>query len=569
MGTEKRELGFSGAANLQQPISCAAVNIIMACQLKHSPLLDLYLDVCSRGCTSSIRYARVQAQDAVWTSPAEAGTIEANTIDSVLVDWTSTLPRTILRILCQNKTNPDHPISFFPSIVESTGPYEFKFPKDPEVKLEFPLTCRLNLGGASAEIIADCPAAIVYSSNAAVAAKTVSQTRATSSVSATVKPSPSLPPSITPSSVPPLSAASSTTDPPPQSTKNGSGTDETSTPTTDISEQSSPPPTKSSEQVSSLPTTSSDKSSDESSDKSSSKSSDTSSESPSGATTASDPNTPTGPNNLGPIIGAAIGGVGLISFIILAVLFLRKFQRNRGAVKTESTRRSFYLFNAYNKRGPKARTSGVFEKDGDYGPGIQEKEGSDASSARQVFEKDGDYRQRVHEKDGDYRQRVHEKEGDYRQRVHEKEGDYGQRVHEKEGSDASSVRQIYELPENQRERRYTPVELPANGRRERRHTPVELPANGRTERRHTPVELPANGRRDRRYTPVEMPETGRRDRRYTPVEMPETGRRNRRYTPVELPENRRERRYTPVELPETRRERRHTPVELPAGSNFI
>lgn len=55
-----------------------------------------------------IRYAGVQAQKAVWKTPTNGENLEANTIDSVLLDWTSTLPTTILRMWCQNKTDSNN-----------------------------------------------------------------------------------------------------------------------------------------------------------------------------------------------------------------------------------------------------------------------------------------------------------------------------------------------------------------------------------------------------------------------------------------------------------------------------
>jgi hypothetical protein len=55
-----------------------------------------------------IRYAGVQAQKAVWKTPVKGENVEANTIDSVLLDWTSTLPTTILRMWCQNKTDANN-----------------------------------------------------------------------------------------------------------------------------------------------------------------------------------------------------------------------------------------------------------------------------------------------------------------------------------------------------------------------------------------------------------------------------------------------------------------------------
>jgi hypothetical protein len=113
------------------------------------------------------------------------------------------------------------------------------------------------------------------------------------------------------------------------------------------------------------------------------------SQSLSGATTGSQPSASVTPNNTGAIVGGAIGGVALLSFIIFALLFLRKYQRDHTASPkaTETSKRGFYLFNSYNKRGPKAQTSGIFEKEGDYG--AHEKDGTRWSFWGRVPEKEG------------------------------------------------------------------------------------------------------------------------------------------------------------------------------------
>ncbi|OBT72716.1 hypothetical protein VF21_08831 [Pseudogymnoascus sp. 05NY08] len=326
-----------------------------------------------------IRYAGVQAQKAVWKTPVKGENLEANTIDSVLLDWTSTLPTTILRMWCQNKTDANNLVLASSFYVDSKGPFKYVMEKYLQDKTEFPLACHAELAENPVGGGTDCPAAIVWSSNAAEAAKTVSQKTAAPTVTVTPSPSstPIPTPSATPSSTPPSTTDSTTTDSPSKSTTppSSTGTEETSKSSTNSSGEPATLPTKIAE-------------------------------TPLGATTAPIAPAPASPNNTGAIIGGAIGGVALIAFIILAVLFLRKFQRNRAAspIPTESTRRSFYLFNAYNKRGPKARTTGVFEKEGEYGLGIQEKEGSDVSRGGRV----------------------------------------------------------YELPESRRERRYSPVELPGS-----------------------------------------------------------------------------------------------------------
>jgi hypothetical protein len=328
-----------------------------------------------------IRYAGVQAQTAIWKFPTQGEGLQANTIDTVLLDWTSTLPSTILRMWCQNGTDGGNfalgasvsllrlkvrvelkcivcsASSFY---VDSTGPFKYVMETYEPNETAFPLSCHAELAADPLGSGFDSPAGIVWSSDSAQAAKTISQTQAASSVTVTVVSTPS--PSSTPTSVPPSTTGSTTTDSLSQST----------TPT---------PSTK-------QPTTLSTKSS----------------ESPSGATTASQPSTSASPNNTGAIVGGAIGCVALLSFIILALLFLRKYQRDRASsssIAAEPSKRGFYLFNVYKKRGAKARITGVFEKEGDYGAyekegtrlshggGVQEKEGSGASRWGQVHELQG------------------------------------------------------------------------------------------------------------------------------------------------------------------------------------
>jgi hypothetical protein len=85
-----------------------------------------------------------------------------------------------------------------------------------------------------------------------------------------------------------------------------------------------------------------------------------------------------------------IGGVALVSFIILALLFLRKYRRDHTSSSlraTEPSKRGFYLFNFYRKGGPKAGTTGVFEKEGNHR--AYEKDGSGLSEGTQVPELQG------------------------------------------------------------------------------------------------------------------------------------------------------------------------------------
>ncbi|KFY21694.1 hypothetical protein V493_07193 [Pseudogymnoascus sp. VKM F-4281 (FW-2241)] len=310
-----------------------------------------------------IRYVGVHAQKAVWKTPVKGEGLKPNTIDTVLLDWTSTLPTTILRMWCQNKTDANNLFLASSFYVESNGPFEYIMEDFLQDNTEFPLACHAELAEKPVGAGTDCPAAIVWSSNAAEAAKTVSQTKAAPTVTVTPSPS-STPPSSTPSPTPSSTPESSSAD----STITGSPSKSTTAISSTGTEESAKPSTNSSDSSTTLPTENA--------------------ENPSAATTAPIPAASSSPNNIGAIVGGAIGGVALISFIILAVLFLRKFQRNRAAtpVAAESTRRSFYLFNSHNKRGLKARTTGVFEKEGEYGLGIQEKEASGVPRNGRIYE---------------------------------------------------------------------------------------------------------------------------------------------------------------------------------------
>lgn len=176
-----------------------------------------------------IRYAGVQAQTAIWTFPTQGEGLQANMIDTVLLDWTSTLPSTILRMWCQNGTDAGNfdlgssgsllrlkvrveltctvcPVRSFyvDSIyVDSTGPFKYVMETYDPNETAFPLSCHAELAADPLGSGFDSPAGIVWSSDSAQAAKTISQTQAASSVTATVVLTPS--PSATPTSAPPTS----------------------------------------------------------------------------------------------------------------------------------------------------------------------------------------------------------------------------------------------------------------------------------------------------------------------------------------------------------------------------
>lgn len=83
-----------------------------------------------------------------------------------------------------------------------------------------------------------------------------------------------------------------------------------------------------------------------------------------------------------------IGGITLISFIVIALLFLRKYRRDHAASSlntSESSKRGFHLSNFYKKGGQQPGIVGGFEKPGDHGPyevggsgGVSELQGSGA-----------------------------------------------------------------------------------------------------------------------------------------------------------------------------------------------
>ncbi|KAE9376881.1 hypothetical protein N431DRAFT_555177 [Stipitochalara longipes BDJ] len=273
-----------------------------------------------------IRYAAVQAQTAIWKFPTQGEDIQANAIDTVLLDWTSTLPSTILRMWCVNGTDgvtQDLASSF---VVNSTGPFPYILETYDPNETSFPLLCHAELASSPLGSGVDSPAGITWHSDPAEAAKTISQTRTASSVTVTTS-----------------SSSSSTT---------------RSTTTNSLPQSTTPTPTGSG--------------------------------SPSSPTTAPQPSTPASPNNTGPIVGGVIGGIALISFIILALLFLRKYRRDHTSSSlsaTEPSKQGFHLSSFYKKGGPKAGTTGIFEKEGDHG--AYEKDATGLSEGTKVPELQG------------------------------------------------------------------------------------------------------------------------------------------------------------------------------------
>jgi len=83
-----------------------------------------------------------------------------------------------------------------------------------------------------------------------------------------------------------------------------------------------------------------------------------------------------------------IGGLALVSFIVLALLFLRKYRRDHSASSlgsTEPSKGGFSLSNLYKKGGLGA--TGIFEKEGDNG--AYEADGTGLSERNKVPELQG------------------------------------------------------------------------------------------------------------------------------------------------------------------------------------
>ncbi|KAH8811172.1 hypothetical protein F5884DRAFT_897640 [Xylogone sp. PMI_703] len=271
-----------------------------------------------------IRYAAVQAQTAIWKFPTQGETIYANIIDTVLLDWTSTLPSTILRMWCLNETtgNSFDLASIF--YVDSTGPFRYILESCQPDETVFPLFCHPELAADPLGSGFISPGGIVWSSNLAQQEKTITHTQAASSVTVTavlLTPSPSstLPSPLTVSTTNAnLSHASTTHSATTTRSKSQVGLSGTVT----APRQSTTP----------LP--------------------------------SSGPN-----NNTGAKIGGAIGGVALLSFVVLALYFLHKYRRKHASpssVSIKPLKRSFHISGVYKRRGA-THTTGIFEKEGDNG----------------------------------------------------------------------------------------------------------------------------------------------------------------------------------------------------------
>lgn len=257
-------------------------------------------------------------------------------------------------------------------------------------KMKMPLSCQPELAkdkaGTDAVV---CPVGIVWSYDASLAMKTVSQAQAAAPVTtgaAVPKPSTPTPSSTpTPTPDPPSPTGTVTTRSPSQATVPPSNTEQskeqskeqsteksTEQSTTDSSSGSTTNPTSSTDQPSASSTAGSDKPSSSTTGSAqpstpSTAGSESDSKSGSGATTAPVASTSSSSNNTGAIVGGVVGGIAVIAFIIFGLLFLRRQKRNRSsftAVTNESSIWNFYFFNGHKKRIPKADAAPVYEKDG-------------------------------------------------------------------------------------------------------------------------------------------------------------------------------------------------------------
>lgn len=234
--------------------------------------------------------------------------------------------------------------------VEKNGPFDYildsyYLPVVFKGYLDYPLICKPQLSSSDDPQAGYSPVQFTFTSDVSQAKKTVAESQSVPPATTTDASKPSTPTPGTPSP-----KGSTTADSPSQSAANPtSNTKQSSTPTggskSDSGATTAPDaPTSNTEQSST--TTGNSKSGP-------------------GATIAPVPPTTPSPNNIGVVVGGVVGGVGIITFIVVAVIFMRKFQRNREAspTSTESKRQSLNPFAAYRK-SPKARTTGIFEKDG-------------------------------------------------------------------------------------------------------------------------------------------------------------------------------------------------------------
>ncbi|KFY92313.1 hypothetical protein V500_04218 [Pseudogymnoascus sp. VKM F-4518 (FW-2643)] len=331
------------------------------------------------GLLFGIQYAGVAAQSITWKTPTKAD-LKANTQDSVWLDWSSSYTAPILRMWCKNQTDGDNLALVSHFKVDTNGPFEYIMDSFLEPNtMKMPLSCQPELAKDDEDdngVL--CPVGIVWSYDASLAMKTVSQAQAAVTTGAAVSkpstPSPSSTP--TPTSDPPSPTGTVTTRSPSQATVSPSNTQQSTEKSTEKSsgkstEQST---ADSSSGSTTNPTSSTDQSSTSSTTGSAQPSTpstaglEVDSKSGSGATTAPVASASSSSNNTGAIVGGVVGGIAVISFIIFAFLFLRRQKRNNrksfSPVTNESSIWNLYFFNSHKKRILKEDAAPVYEKEG-------------------------------------------------------------------------------------------------------------------------------------------------------------------------------------------------------------
>lgn len=301
-------------------------------------------------CCVLIALPAILAQSATWKFPTKGNGIRANAVDTVMIDWTSTLDRTILRMWCTNAIG-DQALGKFGSPrkqkqamltmsassvssfdVDPSGPLKYVLEDyDPVARgFTYPLQCHGELANKPVGAGIDSPASFEWINNPSLRAKTISQTVTSTPTSSSTQST---------FSSPTTSTTTTTT----SVALTGPTKSSSATPTitqTSITQNSTPPPSQSSIVV---------------------------------------PPSSSPSNNLGAIIGGALGGLALIIFFILALVFLRKYQRKQSdsthpVVDEPSTAKgSFFGFLKKRKGTIPVAVTGVYEKDNDHR--IYEKEG--------------------------------------------------------------------------------------------------------------------------------------------------------------------------------------------------
>ncbi|KFY21693.1 hypothetical protein V493_07192 [Pseudogymnoascus sp. VKM F-4281 (FW-2241)] len=271
-----------------------------------------------------------------WKTPTSGDDLKANTQDSVWLDWSSTYPAPILRMFCLNETDGNKPALISSFEVDTNGPFEYIMDSFLEPnKMKYPLICNAELAKDEEDnsgVV--CPVGIVWSYDAKLPVKTVSQTQAAPSVTTSAASKP------TTTTLDPI-ASKVTTGSPSQLTGSPSNTEQS---TADSSSPSPSNPTSSTEQTS-TPSTGV-------------------SASESGVTTDGVSSASSRPNNTGAIVGGVVGGIAVLSFIIFGLLFLRRQKRNSASSSPANSESLFANFSFFKKGDAGVDAAPVYEKEG-------------------------------------------------------------------------------------------------------------------------------------------------------------------------------------------------------------